>query len=118
MTRIQVLIVVIIILSISLVLLNKLFAPLQRTSEKIAPFECGFRSFSQTRTPIDIYYYLVGLLFLIFDLEILLIYPFAVCSTTYGFYILNIFLILLTLGFVYELGKGVFNLQNNVWKNL
>lgn len=108
------LIIVVIIVSIALLLLNIIFVKTSPTLEKVSPFECGFSSFSQTRSPLDIHYYLVGLLFLIFDLEILLIYPFALSSTSYGFYILNIFLLLLTIGFIYELGKGVlkFNLKN------
>nr|QTK22355.1 NADH dehydrogenase subunit 3 [Pneumocystis canis] len=109
MTTIQVLILVVVILSLLLLLLNILFAKTSPTLDKIAPFECGLSSFSQTWNPFQIYYYLVGLLFLIFDLEILLIYPFAVASTIYGFYILNLFLIILTIGFIYELRKGILN---------
>nr|QTK22329.1 NADH dehydrogenase subunit 3 [Pneumocystis sp. 'macacae'] len=107
MTKIQILMLIVTLLSIIMVLLNKLFAKTSPTLEKIAPFECGFSSFSQTRNPFDINYYLIGLLFLIFDLEILLIFPFALSSTIYGFYILILFLLLLTIGFVFELGKGV-----------
>nr|YP_010248561.1 NADH dehydrogenase subunit 3 [Pneumocystis canis]QTK22340.1 NADH dehydrogenase subunit 3 [Pneumocystis canis]QTK22370.1 NADH dehydrogenase subunit 3 [Pneumocystis canis] len=109
MTIIQVLILVVVVLSVLLLVLNILFAKTSPTLDKIAPFECGLSSFSQTRNPFYIYYYLIGLLFLVFDLEILLIYPFAIGSSIYGFYILNIFLIILTIGFIYELGKGVLN---------
>nr|YP_010180100.1 NADH dehydrogenase subunit 3 [Auricularia auricula-judae]ATX62081.1 NADH dehydrogenase subunit 3 [Tremella fuciformis]QUX33080.1 NADH dehydrogenase subunit 3 [Auricularia auricula-judae] len=73
----------------------------------------GFSGFSaiagQTRAPFSIQYYLVGILFLIFDLEILLLYPIAVTLynvSIYGFWVAMIFFTVLTLGFVYELGKG------------
>lgn len=65
--------------------------------------------YGQTRTPFSIQYYLVGILFLVFDLEILLLYPIAVTLynvSVYGFWIAIIFFTVLTLGFVYELGKG------------
>jgi NADH:ubiquinone oxidoreductase subunit 3 (subunit A) len=61
------------------------------------------------RAPFAISYYLVGILFLIFDLEIAVLYPLAVTLyqvTIYGFWIATLFLVLLTVGFVYELGKG------------
>nr|QNR01249.1 NADH dehydrogenase subunit 3 [Pneumocystis jirovecii]QVV24896.1 NADH dehydrogenase subunit 3 [Pneumocystis jirovecii]QVV24911.1 NADH dehydrogenase subunit 3 [Pneumocystis jirovecii]QVV24926.1 NADH dehydrogenase subunit 3 [Pneumocystis jirovecii] len=103
----QIFILLVALLSLLLVLINKFFAMTSPSLHKVAPFECGFSSFSQTRNPFDINFYIVGLLFLIFDLEILLIYPFALSFSIYGFYILMIFLILLTIGFVYELAKGV-----------
>lgn len=99
-------------LSIALIFINKIFSPTGPSLEKVSPFECGFSSFYQTRSPFNIYYYLVGLLFLIFDLEILLIYPFALSTTTYGFFIFNLFLFFLTIGFIYELGKGVLKFTN------
>ncbi|RYE27662.1 MAG: NADH-quinone oxidoreductase subunit A [Sphingobacteriaceae bacterium] len=66
--------------------------------------------YGQTRAPFSIQYYLVGILFLIFDLEILLLYPVAVTLynvSVYGFWIAIIFFTVLTLGFVYEIGSGV-----------
>jgi NADH:ubiquinone oxidoreductase subunit 3 (subunit A) len=65
--------------------------------------------YGQTRAPFNIQYYLVGILFLIFDLEILLLYPYAVSAYqvgTYGFIIAMLFFVVLTLGFVYEIGSG------------
>ena len=79
-------------------------------TEKVTPYECGFSPvYGQTRAPFSIQYYLVGILFLIFDLEILLFYPLAVTLysvSTYGFVIAVLFFVVLTVGFVYEFGKG------------
>ena len=93
-----------------LLLLNVLFARSRPDSEKVSAYECGFSPvYGQTRMPFSIQYYLVGILFLVFDLEILLLYPIAVTLynvSIYGFWIRIIFFTVLTLGFVYELGKG------------
>lgn len=93
-----------------LLLLNVLFARSRPDSEKVSAYECGFSPvYGQTRIPFSIQYYLVGILFLVFDLEILLLYPIAVTLynvSIYGFWIRIIFFTVLTLGFVYELGKG------------
>jgi len=93
-----------------LLVLNVLLAVHKPDTEKVTPYECGFSPvYGQTRAPFSIQYYLVGILFLIFDLEILLFYPLAVTLynvSTYGFAIGVIFFTVLTLGFVYEFGKG------------
>ena len=88
---------------------------------KSSQFECGFSSFREmSRTPFRISYYIYALLFLLFDLEILLIYPYVVSSynnSSYGLIVLLIFFILLTIGFVYELGKKALVIgtrQNNI----
>jgi NADH:ubiquinone oxidoreductase subunit 3 (subunit A) len=89
---------------------NVLLAAHKPDTEKVTAYECGFSPiYGQTRAPFSIQYYLVGILFLIFDLEILLLYPIAVTLysvSIYGFWIAIIFFSVLTLGFVYELGKG------------
>jgi NADH:ubiquinone oxidoreductase subunit 3 (subunit A) len=93
-----------------LLVLNVLLAVHKPDTEKVTPYECGFSPvYGQTRAPFSIQYYLVGILFLIFDLEILLFYPLAVTLynvSTYGFVIGVIFFVVLTVGFVYEFGKG------------
>src|SRR6478736_4552668 len=93
-----------------LLVLNVLLAVHKPDTEKVTPYECGFSPvYGQTRAPFSIQYYLVGILFLVFDLEILLFYPLAVTLyqvSVYGFWIAIIFFTVLTLGFVYELGKG------------
>lgn len=90
--------------------LNVLLAVHRPDSEKVSPYECGFNPiYNQVRVPFAIQYYLVGILFLIFDLEIAVLFPLGVTLyqvTSYGFWVATIFLILLTIGFVYEWGKG------------
>ena len=91
--------------------LNLLLAVHRPDSEKVQAYECGFSPiYGQTRSPFHVQFYLVGILFLIFDLEILLIYPLAVTLyqiSTYGFWIFIVFLLVLTVGFVLEIGSGV-----------
>lgn len=93
-----------------LLALNVLLAVHRPDTEKVTPYECGFNPiYGQVRAPFAIQYYLVGILFLIFDLEIAVLYPLAVTLyqvTSYGFWIAMIFLIFLTVGFVYEFSKG------------
>ena len=90
--------------------LNVLLAVHRPDSEKVSPYECGFNPiYNQVRVPFAIQYYLVGILFLIFDLEIAVLFPLGVTLyqvTSYGFWVATIFLVLLTIGFVYEYGKG------------
>jgi|ERR1700735_2185686 NADH-ubiquinone oxidoreductase chain 3 len=97
------------LLALILLNINLLFAPHNPYGEKKTSFECGFHSFlGQNRTQFSISFFIFALLFLLFDLEILLIYPYSVSSYTndiYGLVIMLIFFILLTLGFIFELGK-------------
>jgi NADH:ubiquinone oxidoreductase subunit 3 (subunit A) len=96
-----------------LLLLNVLFALHRPDYEKITPFECGINPiYNQTRNPFNINFYIVAVLFLIFDLEILLIFPASVVLyqvESYGFSIFLIFLIILTVGFVKELASKALN---------
>ena len=98
------------ILVVILLIANLLLAVHRPDSEKVTPYECGFSPvYGQTRNPFSISFYLVGILFLVFDLEILLVYPMASTMYTigaYGFWIFIIFFIILTIGFVYEFGSG------------
>jgi NADH:ubiquinone oxidoreductase subunit 3 (subunit A) len=74
-------------------------------AEKLTAYECGFNPFSDSRSEFDIKFYIVAILFLIFDLEISFLFPFAVCFDVIGahaFYFVLIFLVLLTIGFIYE----------------
>ena len=93
-----------------LLALNVLLAVHRPDTEKVTPYECGVNPiYGQVRAPFAIQYYLVGILFLIFDLEIAVLYPLAVTLyqvSVYGFWVAMIFLVLLTIGFVYEFGKG------------
>ena len=89
--------------------INILLSPHNPYQEKNSAFECGFHSFlGQNRTQFSISFFIFALLFLLFDLEILLVYPYVVSAYTngiYGLIITLIFFILLTVGLVFELGK-------------
>lgn len=104
------------ILSIVLLLVNLLFAPHNPYQEKDSVFECGFHSFlGQNRTQFSVSFFIFGLLFLLFDLEILLVYPYSVSGYTndiYGLVIMMLFFTLLTLGFVFELGKNALSIES------
>src|SRR5271155_2358683 len=104
------------ILAIILLGVNLIFAPHTPYQEKNSPFECGFHSFiRQNRTQFNISFFIFALLFLLFDLEILLIYPYAVSASTnglYGLIIMLVFFIVLTLGFIFEIGKGALKISS------
>lgn len=77
--------------------------------EKLAAFECGFHPFEDTREKFNIRFYIISILFIIFDLEITFLFPWAINLKNinlFGFYSMIIFLIILTLGFIYEWKKG------------
>ena len=97
-------------LAFLLLLINIIFSPHNSYQEKDSAFECGFHSFlGQNRTQFSISFFIFALLFLLFDLEILLIYPYVVSAYfngLYGLIIMLIFFIILTLGFSFELGKN------------
>jgi NADH-ubiquinone oxidoreductase chain 3 len=104
------------ILAILLLAINLLLAPHNPYQEKDSVFECGFHSFlGQNRTQFSISFFIFGLLFLLFDLEILLVYPYSVSSYTndiYGLVIMMVFFVLLTLGFIFELGKNALTIES------
>lgn len=80
------------------------------TFEKISPYECGFNPFDDSRNQFDISFYLIGILFIIFDLEVSFLFPWILSLNfigIYGYFSMIIFLIVLTLGFIYEWYNGV-----------
>jgi NADH-quinone oxidoreductase subunit A len=98
-----------IVFCLLLVFLNYLLAPRNPTLEKSSSYECGFEPFGDARTKFDIHFYLVAILFIIFDLEVILIFPW--CATTYfmtfqKLWVLLMFLTILVIGFLYEWRKG------------
>src|SRR3954452_463061 len=112
------------LLAIILLAVNLIFAPHNPYKEKDSVFECGFHSFlGQNRTQFSISFFIFALLFLLFDLEILLIYPYIVSAyinSIYGLFMMLIFFLILTLGFTFELGKKALNIdtiQNNIYSN-
>ena len=104
------------ILAIILLGVNLIFAPHNPYQEKDSAFECGFHSFlGQNRTQFFISFFIYALLFLLFDLEILLVYPYIVSNyinAAYGLTIMLVFFCLLTLGFVFELGKNALSIDS------
>ena len=78
-------------------------------SEKVSAYECGFEPFEDSRQRFDVRYYLVAILFIIFDLEVTFLFPWAVVYGqlgVYGFWSMMVFLGVLTIGFIYEWKKG------------
>jgi NADH-quinone oxidoreductase subunit A len=76
---------------------------------KLSPYECGFEAFEDGRTKFDVRYYLVAILFIVFDLEIAFLFPWAVALRqigTFGLIAMGLFLLILVVGFVYEWKKG------------
>ena len=110
MNNILMLFIFVPILSSALLALNLLLAPSNPDEAKVSPYECGFNVIpGQTRGTFHIHFYLVSMLFLIFDLEILLLFPLAVSLyhvSAFGFSIAIIFFTILTIGFVLEIGSG------------
>lgn len=97
------------VLTFILLSLNLIFAVHKPDSEKITSYECGFSAIPQTRSPFSIQFYIVAILFLVLDLELVLIYPFTTTLYQigdYGFWIVILFFGILTIGFAYELGSG------------
>ena len=96
-------------LSVGFIVLNFLFSPKNPDKEKLSAYECGFEAFGDSRMEFDVRFYLVAILFIIFDLEIAFLFPWAISLGnigTLGFWSMMIFLFILTIGFVYEWKKG------------
>jgi NADH-quinone oxidoreductase subunit A len=91
------------------VALGWLIGPNKPDSEKLSPYECGFEAFEDARMRFDVRYYLVAILFILFDLEIAFLFPWAVVLEqigTFGFVSMLVFLAILVVGFIYEWRKG------------
>ena len=110
------------VLAIILLGINILLSPHNPYQEKNSAFECGFHSFlGQNRTQFSISFFIFALLFLLFDLEILLVYPYMVSAYTngvYGLIVMLAFFLVLTLGFVFELGKNALKIDSRQMNNL
>jgi NADH-quinone oxidoreductase subunit A len=96
-------------LSLIIITASYVVAPQRPDSEKLSPYECGFDAFGDARKRFDVRFYLVTLLFIIFDLEVAFLFPWATVLGdigAFGFWSMMIFLTVLTIGFVYEWKKG------------
>ena len=96
-------------LSFVFIVLNFLLSPKNPDPEKLSSYECGFEPFNDSRMEFDVRFYLVAILFIIFDLEIAFLFPWAVTLSNtglFGFWSMMVFLSVLTVGFIYEWKKG------------
>jgi len=96
-------------LAVAMVVASIIIVPSHPDSEKLSPYECGFEAFDDARGRFDVRFYLVAILFIIFDLEVAFLFPWAVSLGQIGllgFWSMMIFLGILTVGFIYEWKKG------------
>ena len=97
------------VVGVAPLVLGKLLGPSRPDPEKLSPYECGFEAFEDARMKFDVRYYLVAILFILFDLEIAFLFPWAAVINDIGFagfLSMMVFLAILTVGFVYEWMKG------------
>jgi|SRR5690554_4838974 len=110
------------VLALVFLLVNFLFAPHNPYQEKYSIFECGFHSFlGQNRTQFGVKFFIFGLVYLLLDLEIVMIYPFAVSeyeNGIYGLIVVLIFIVIITVGFIFELGKNALKIESKQTKIL
>jgi len=88
---------------------GSLVSPSRPDPEKLSPYECGFEAFEDARMKFDVRYYLIAILFILFDLEIAFLFPWAVVLPEIGFFgfaSMMVFLLILIIGFIYEWRKG------------
>ncbi|MBW8055351.1 MAG: NADH-quinone oxidoreductase subunit A [Acidiferrobacterales bacterium] len=96
-------------LGAALMFLGGILGPHNPDTEKLSPYECGFEAFEDSRMKFDVRYYLVAILFIIFDLEIAFLFPWAIVLEEiglFGFLAMMLFLGILIIGFLYEWKKG------------
>lgn len=97
------------VLSLVMIIIPTLFAAHKPDKEKTSAYECGFEPFQDSRIEFDVRFYLVAILFIIFDLEVIFLFPWAITLGkigALGFWSMMAFLGLLTIGFIYEWKKG------------
>jgi NADH-quinone oxidoreductase subunit A len=102
-------IVVATVIGSALLMGGSLLGPRNPYAEKLSPYECGFDAFEDARMKFDVRYYLVAILFILFDLEIAYLFPWAIAQKQaglVGFWTVIVFLAVLTVGFIYEWKKG------------
>ncbi|MSQ92772.1 MAG: NADH-quinone oxidoreductase subunit A [Gammaproteobacteria bacterium] len=92
-----------------LLVLGLVLGPRRPDAQKLSPYECGFDAFEDSRIKFDVRYYLVAILFIIFDLEIAFLFPWAISLNAiggFGLLSMGVFLAILVVGFIYEWKKG------------
>lgn len=106
---ILVFLVIAVVMALAMFGLSVILGPKRSDSEKLSPYECGFEAFENARLKFDVRFYLVAILFIIFDLEVAFLFPWAISLGEIGvagFWSMMGFLGLLTIGFIYEWRKG------------
>ena len=96
-------------LALAMLAAGAVLGPHRPDAEKLSPYECGFEAFEDSRMKFDVRYYLVAILFIIFDLEIAFLFPWAIVLDQigmFGFVAMMVFLAVLVVGFIYEWRKG------------
>ena len=96
-------------IGVAMLVMGSLVSPNRPDAQKLAPYECGFEAFEDARMKFDVRYYLIAILFILFDLEIAFLFPWAVVLPDigiFGFWSMMIFLAILIIGFIYEWKKG------------
>ncbi len=96
-------------IGLALIVIGFVLGKGSKDADKLSPYECGFEAFEDTRMKFDVRYYLVAILFIIFDLEIAFLFPWAVSLDSVGLFglgAMGIFLAVLVVGFIYEWKKG------------
>jgi NADH-quinone oxidoreductase subunit A len=97
------------VMGMAILVVGRVLGPHKPDNEKLSPYECGFEAFEDARMKFDVRYYLVAILFIIFDLEIAFLFPWAVALKEIGmlgFAAMMLFLAILVVGFIYEWKKG------------
>jgi NADH-quinone oxidoreductase subunit A len=100
------------LIGFALLSMGALLGPRRADAEKLSPYECGFEAFEDARMKFDVRYYLVAILFILFDLEIAFLFPWAIAQSSLGivgFWTVMLFLLVLAVGFIYEWKKGALN---------
>lgn len=106
---------VVLLLSVIIITLVYVISPKAPQSEKLSGYECGFEPFGVAHTSFDIHFYLVAIIFIVFDIEVLYLLPWALAIDSFyslPFHMMALFLAILTLGFYYEWKRGVLS-----WKS-
>ena len=96
-------------IGVALLIVGSVLGPKRPTAEKLSPYECGFEAFEDARMQFDVRYYLIAILFIVFDLEIAFMFPWALVFRdlgVFGLVEMGVFLALLVIGFVYVWKKG------------
>jgi NADH-quinone oxidoreductase subunit A len=96
-------------IGVALLIVGQLLGPQRPSPEKLTPYECGFEAFEDARMQFDVRYYLIAILFIVFDLEIAFVFPWALVFRelgVFGLVEMGVFLGLLVIGFIYVWKKG------------